>query len=215
MPLGLLLAKLVFVTAVGTDVGKTFVTKSLLKTYANMGLRVSAFKPIETGVTSIPKDAFELFELCLQLNPSLQNISFESIAPQTFSLPASPFVARKKAPIDYFAINQKLDRLKKLSDVVIIEGAGGAFVPLDEKNDFRYFCNMAQKIILVLRDNLGTISDYTAYTIALQEYKEKLFSLVNIKNKQVFDEINMDFFKTKDVFYFPLDLQKIASLSIL
>ena len=43
-----------FISATGTDVGKTHTTLKLIEALATKGLKVGVFKPIETGVNDTP-----------------------------------------------------------------------------------------------------------------------------------------------------------------
>ena len=49
-----------FITATGTDCGKTWLTRGLARALTQRGLRVAALKPIETGVVDRPLDATAL-----------------------------------------------------------------------------------------------------------------------------------------------------------
>ncbi|MDQ7084781.1 MAG: dethiobiotin synthase [Sulfurovum sp.] len=56
--------KTLFITATGTNIGKTYTTLKLIKALAAQGLRVGVFKPIETGVQTIAPDATLLLHAC-------------------------------------------------------------------------------------------------------------------------------------------------------
>jgi dethiobiotin synthetase len=127
------LAKRIFVTATNTDIGKTHTMKLLIAAFSRMGLRTGVFKPIETGVDSLPLDGKALFESASAHNPSLEQLSLEEIVPVRFSLPAAPDVASGGEEIDFALIDRSLEKIEALCDVVLIEGAGGLFVPIDEK----------------------------------------------------------------------------------
>ncbi len=199
-----------YITATGTDVGKTYITLELLKEYAKRGLKVAAIKPIETGVVTLPIDGTKLLDLTKKLNPLLESITIEDVVPLQYKLPAAPFVAKGDALIDYGLILQKIEKLYGLCDVLIIEGAGGAFVPIDETNDMTYFCHIADETLLITRDKLGTISDTRAYSklLTAQNISHKIF--VNLREEQAFNLITKKYFDTfKDLYYFPKDLYKM------
>ena len=197
-----------FVSGVGTDIGKTHITLELMKSHAARGLKVAAIKPIETGVKSAPQDGLKLFELSTRLNPELAGISLQDVVPVCFELPASPFVASSCAPIDYALIEEKISKLAALCDVLFIEGAGGLFVPLDAERTMEHFCALANETILILRDGLGTISDFLAYKKATAAQNVKF--LINLRNEAEFNRISKPFFDTQEnIFYFPRDLARI------
>lgn len=154
------MAKRIFVTATNTDIGKTYSSIQLLHAFAEMGLRVGVYKPIETGVVDIPADGNLLFQTALHLNPSLASLSVFDIVPLTFSLPAAPFVASGGRKIDLAFFDAPLHKIEALCDVVIIEGAGGLLVPIDEKSLMvdlpRYFKAVT---LLITHCRLGCIND--------------------------------------------------------
>ncbi len=150
----------IFVTATNTDIGKTYATKLLLQQYASFGYRVGVLKPIETGVTTLPQDGSELLALAQQLNPLLRHLHVNDIVPIQFSLPAAPFVANQGRNINLTPIHDALQQLKPLCDIVIIEGAGGLLVPIDDTTmilDLITYCNATA--LLVSHCRLGCIND--------------------------------------------------------
>ena len=57
-----------FITATGTNVGKTHTTLKLIEALAAKGHSVGVYKPIETGVTNIAPDATILLKACQKVN---------------------------------------------------------------------------------------------------------------------------------------------------
>ncbi|MCV6608706.1 MAG: dethiobiotin synthase [Campylobacterales bacterium] len=189
----------IFVTATGTDVGKTFVTLKLIKELSKKGYKVGALKPIETGVKNLPIDGIKLYKQLKKYNPKLyKKISLKDIVPITMKLPAAPYVANK-GKINYKIIDEAYKKLKKHCDIVLIEGAGGAFVPIDKKNDMTYFIERYKidKTILVTRDSLGTISDTITYVEQLTTKNIRPIVHVNIRNKKEYKEKSHPYFKKR------------------
>ncbi len=150
----------IFITATNTDIGKTHTTLKLLEAFTRMGLRVGAFKPVETGVTNLPQDGTALHNALKRFNPAFQEIGLETIVPVRFQLPAAPYVAKGTNPIDYQTIDRAFEKIEAVADVVIIEGAGGILVPLDDETtmlDLARRFNAA--ILLVGHCRLGCIND--------------------------------------------------------
>ena len=79
-----------FITATGTNIGKTHTTVHLIEAFASKGLAVGAFKPIETGVITIPADASLLLKVCQKVNKHFKDLNPEDITAYTFPLPARP-----------------------------------------------------------------------------------------------------------------------------
>jgi dethiobiotin synthetase len=165
------LAKRIFITATNTDIGKTYTTKLLLRSYAACGLRVGVMKPIETGVVNgFCPDGSELLSLVKELNPEFKDIQIQDIVPITYELPAAPFVASNNKALDINSLHVKMQKLEKLCDVLIIEGAGGLYVPIDEKymmidliEEFK------ASALLVTHCSLGCINDTLLSKKALQD----------------------------------------------
>ncbi|WP_457749929.1 dethiobiotin synthase [Sulfurimonas sp.] len=155
------MAKRIFVTATNTDIGKTYTTKLLLKSYASRGWRVGVIKPVETGVVDgFCPDGSELLSLVQELNQEFKDISVEDIVPITYELPAAPFVASNAKPLDINILHVRMQKLEKLCDVLIIEGAGGLYVPVDEKYMMIDLIQEFQaSALLVTHCSLGCIND--------------------------------------------------------
>lgn len=137
-----------FVTAIGTDSGKTVVSAILCK-----ALGADYWKPIQAG---FPRDADTISKL----------VPNTIIHPEAYLLntPASPHAAAK---IDNIVIDKSKISLPKTNNNLIIEGAGGCLVPLND-NDF--VTDLAKQfgcpIILVSNLYLGSIN-HTLLTVNL------------------------------------------------
>ncbi|EJF06866.1 dethiobiotin synthase [Thiovulum sp. ES] len=206
--------KRIFVTATNTDVGKTFISEKLVNLFSDMGLRVSYLKPIETGVSQFPLDGKKVFDVAKERNPELERFSLTEIVPYQFRLPASPFVAKGETEIKLSKIVESLEKLEKVSDIVIIEGAGGTAVPISEN----YFttdliADLGAKAVLVAPTNLGSISDTLLSIWKLESEKIDFIWTLNLwKDKNSFDEVSLPFYKShfKEVDIFQKNPQKLA-----
>jgi dethiobiotin synthetase len=137
-----------FVTAIGTDSGKTLVSAILCK-----ALNADYWKPVQAG---FPRDA----DTIKSLVPDC------AIHPETYLLntPASPHASAK---IDGVQIEMEKFVLPKTNNSLIIEGAGGCLVPL---NDHDFVIDISAKlnlqIMLVANLYLGSIN-HTLLTVQL------------------------------------------------
>ncbi|MFT5661668.1 MAG: dethiobiotin synthetase [Sulfurimonas sp.] len=165
--------KRIFVTATNTDIGKTYTTKLLLKEFASRGLKVGVLKPIETGVIDgVFPDGEELLECVKECNSQLNNLSVEGIVPISYSLPAAPFIASNNQDIDYQKIDRALQKLEESCDIVIIEGAGGLYVPIDRRTMMIDLISYFQATaLLVTHCSLGCINDTLLSSKALLDKK--------------------------------------------
>ena len=191
------MTKRIFITATNTNIGKTYATSLLLKEFAAKGLKVGVFKPIETGVFETPLDGKKLFDLAKELNPSLSVLELDTIVPYQFALPAAPYVAKGKKTIDLEYINQKLLRIEELCDVVLIEGAGGLMVPVEEDlfmvDLISYF---KASVLLVSPSCLGSINDTLLSRYLLENKKIPYTWAINLyEDKESFEEVTAPFYK--------------------
>lgn len=162
--------KRIFVTATNTDIGKTYTTKKLLREFASRGIRVGVIKPIETGVTEAPLDGSELLNTVQELNPEFADVSVNDIVPITYELPAAPYVSSNNTPLDLEKLDKAVEKLEQLCDLLIIEGAGGLYVPIDDEymiiDLIEYFKADA---LLVTHCSLGCINDTFLSKKALED----------------------------------------------
>ena len=154
------MSKRIFITATNTNIGKTYTAKLLIEAFVRLGLRVGVYKPIETGVVTIPNDGNELFQSALSFHPALSTLSLDDIVTLQLPLPAAPYVANEGKTIDLSVFDAALKKIEHLCDIVIIEGAGGLMVPIDWETMMidlpRYF---NATTLLVTHCNLGCIND--------------------------------------------------------
>jgi len=155
------MTKRIFVTATNTDIGKTYTTKLLLKEFASRGLMVGVIKPIETGVVNgYAPDGEELLSTCRELNDEFLSLHVKDIIPITYELPAAPFVSSNNTLFDFKRLDKAVLELEKLCDILIIEGAGGLLVPIDEDTmmvDLIKYLDATA--LLVTHCSLGCIND--------------------------------------------------------
>ena len=176
------MSKRIFVTATNTDIGKTYTSKLLIKEFASRGIRVGAIKLIETGVVDFAPDAEALLVCVQEFNSEFKDITVGNIVPITYTLPAAPYVASNAAPLDLSLLNAAVEKLEKLCDVLIIEGAGGLYVPVDEEymmiDLIGYFKATA---LLVTHCSLGCINDTILSQRALDDKNIKYTTAFNCR----------------------------------
>lgn len=164
--------KRIFVTATNTNIGKTYTTKLLLGEFSSRGIRVGAIKPIETGVVDVALDADEILTCLKGLNYEFKYINLDDIAPITYKLPASPFVASQNTSLDLKLLDAAVEKLEKLCDLLIIEGAGGLYTPIDENfMMIDLISHFNASALLVTHCSLGCINDTLLNKKALDDRK--------------------------------------------
>jgi len=149
-----------FITATGTNVGKTHTTLQLIEALASKGFKVGVYKPIETGVTHTAPDATILLEACQKVNENFKDLNPLDITAYTFALPAAPFCADTKHIIKIEKIIEKYHTLSKLCDILLVEGAGGLLVPITKAYTMLdLITELNIKTLLVTPSRLGCIND--------------------------------------------------------
>jgi len=188
-----------FITATNTNVGKTYTTIKLIEFFSKQNLSVGVFKPIETGVIDKPLDASLLLTSIKKYNPQFKNLSVNDITSYTFALASAPFCADKEKIIDIDSIIKKYHQLKKRCDILLVEGAGGLFVPISK--DFMMI-DLIQKLnintLLVTPSSLGCIN---ATLLSMEALKNRNISFDWCVNKyediDTFDEVTKPFYDAK------------------
>jgi dethiobiotin synthetase len=152
----------IFITATGTDVGKTYVATSLIRHLRRMGRPVDAIKPVLSGFDpdkAVDSDPGLLLEaLGLPVTPQ----EIDRISPWRFRDPLSPDIAaeREGRSIDVdTVISFCRTMIDQRRGILLIEGIGGVMVPLDaERTVLDVMMALQVPLILVAGSYLGTIS---------------------------------------------------------
>jgi dethiobiotin synthetase len=146
-----------FVTGTDTGVGKTLVSCALLQAFAARGKRVAGFKPVAAGCDD---DDHNEDAKRLRAASTLQ-ATYGQINPYCFPHPIAPHLAARHAGarIDFPRIEASFNELAGQSDEVIVEGAGGFCVPLNEKMDTADMVKLLDlPVILVVGMRLGCLN---------------------------------------------------------
>ncbi len=156
-----------FVTGTDTGVGKTRVALALIRALRARGLRVAAMKPVAAGCA--PGGLNEDVTALLQAANATADI--RDVNPYAFEPAIAPHIAAQQAGvrIEVGVIADAFARLAAAADVVVVEGAGGWRVPLNEDEDM---ADLAQRlglpVVLVVGLRLGCLNHamLTAESIA-------------------------------------------------
>jgi len=145
-----------FITGISTDVGKTIASAIITE-----ALQADYWKPIQAG----DLENSDSHKIKAYLSNPRTNVFENSYALLT---PASPHLA---AEIDGITIDLKNIVEPETSNHLVIEGAGGIFVPLNNEETIADLIQPDYKVIVVSRHYLGSIN-HTLLTIeALQNRK--------------------------------------------
>lgn len=165
----------VFVTGTDTGVGKTQVSTALLSLLADAGRLPAPMKPYETGVTRArgPEDA-----LAMRAAARSED-ALDDICVHRFRLPLAPGVAavRERRPADFSTVQAAYERFAGRD--LVVEGAGGLFVPLDAERDvIDVIVAWNLPVVLVARAGLGTLNHVALSLEALAQRRARVLAVV-------------------------------------
>jgi dethiobiotin synthetase len=149
-----------FVTGTDTGVGKTLVACALLQVFAQSGLRVVGMKPVAAGADQkngvwINDDVEQLIAAGNVAAPR------DAVNPYCFAPAIAPHIAASeiKVVISNNVLQERYRRLSVLADVVVVEGAGGFCVPLnDHETSADLARQLALPVVLVVGMRLGCLN---------------------------------------------------------
>ena len=152
----------IFVTGISTDVGKTIASSIIVE-----ALEADYWKPVQAG----DLDNSDSHKIKIKISNNKSQIFENSYKLNT---PASPHLA---AEIDGITIDLKQIQEPKTNNHLVIEGAGGIFVPLNDKDSIIDLIQQDYKIVIVSRHYLGSIN-HTLLTI--EAIKNRGFEIAGI-----------------------------------
>ncbi|GGB59071.1 MULTISPECIES: dethiobiotin synthase [Henriciella] len=172
-----------YVTAIGTEIGKTYVSSLLLKRWRAAGKSVHALKPVMSGFGEVDLAESDAGQLLAASGCQVTPQAVSEICFQRFEAPLAPNVAMRQTGVsqDYDAIleftRQRL--CASTADVALVEGAGGVMSPLtDEKLQIDFMVDLALPVILVAAPYLGAVSHSLTAIDMLAKYGLELHSLI-------------------------------------
>ena len=148
-----------FISGIDTNIGKTYATGMLAKALARRGKRVITQKLVQTGCTHLSEDI--LTHRHLQGIPLTEEDQAGWTCPYIFTYPCSPHMAaeRDQRAIDFHVIAACTQALSQRYDIVLLEGAGGLMVPLDDRTlTIDYVATHHYPLVLVTCGRLGSLN---------------------------------------------------------
>ncbi|MDP8223644.1 MAG: dethiobiotin synthase [Candidatus Lernaella stagnicola] len=151
-----------FITGTDTGVGKTHVAAGLARLWRSAGHTVGVYKPVESGCDQgRAVDAEALREAAGGVQ------SLDEVCPYRLAAPLAPAEAarREGVTIDFTDLVGRVQEMRSRFSVVLVEGAGGIFVPLTDEHTYLDFALAADLPVLVVAGNkLGCIN-HTLLTV--------------------------------------------------
>ena len=155
--------KSIFVTATGTDVGKTYISALLVKAMRDAGVDARYYKPalsgaVREGERLIPGDAAFVAECAgLQQQP-------EQMVSYIFEEAVSPHLAAKRsgAAIELEKLADDRTKAGAAAEFLLVEGCGGLICPLRRDDQSLMLADVAERfgdeLLLVAPAGLGSIN---------------------------------------------------------
>ena len=152
------MARGLFVTGTDTGVGKTLVAVAILSALAGSGKRAVGMKPVSAGLAADGSVNPDVAALRAAGNV---DAPLEDRNPYAFAPAIAPHLAAVEAgaTIDLAVIAAAYARLAARSDFVVVEGAGGALVPIDATHDMLDIAaHLRLPVLLVVGMRLGCLN---------------------------------------------------------
>ena len=166
--------KPLFVTGIGTGIGKTIVSAILVEK-----LKADYWKPIQSG------DLDKSDSLSVE---SLISNAITKIHPESYRL-TQPFSPHKSAAIDGITIDPNTIYLPETDNSLIVEGAGGLMVPLNNKF---LIIDLIKKldieVVLVSQNYLGSINHTLLSIYALKNYRIPIRGIIFNGKKDIYSK---------------------------
>lgn len=147
--------KAIFVTGIGTGIGKTVVSAILVE-----HLKADYWKPVQAGDLD-QSDTIKVRELVSNTSTVFH--------PEAYRL-TQPFSPHKAAALDGVTISLDQIKIPETTNQLVIEGAGGLMVPLNSRElmiDLIAYLDV--EVVLVSRNYLGSINHTLLSVSVLQQ----------------------------------------------
>ncbi|MDB4989111.1 MAG: Dethiobiotin synthetase [Myxococcaceae bacterium] len=147
----------IFVSGTGTGIGKTFVARAIAAALHASGKRVAALKPIETGcVQGVARDS----EALARASGRPELADFKGFYRNELAL--APYAAALETNTPPPSVRGLVDAVHlaaRGSELTLVEGAGGLFVPIDAKESIaELVAALGLPLLLVAPNALGVLS---------------------------------------------------------
>lgn len=178
------MSKNIFITATGTDVGKTYVSALIVKKMREEGFNCGYFKPVLSGVTEKEGKLVES-DCNYVVNTAKIPANADDCVAYWWKEAVSPHLASERAGenIDIQKIQKAFEEKQKHYDYLLIEGAGGITCPLRLKNGEKYLLkdlikDLGVNIIIVADGGLGTINSTLLTLEYAKQYNIKVEGII-------------------------------------
>ncbi|HSI37564.1 MAG TPA: dethiobiotin synthase [Methylotenera sp.] len=160
-----------FIIGTDTNVGKTYVASALVRHFVDAGFKTVGMKPIASGCELNQQGELLNDDVVALSAASNVHASLALINPYSFVPAIAPHIAAEQAGVEMRlqVIADAYQQLKSMAEIVIVEGAGGFLVPINQQQTL---ADLAVKldlpIILVVGMRLGCINHALLTVEAIQ-----------------------------------------------
>ena len=159
-----MVCKSIFVTATGTDIGKTYISALLVKKLRESGLNCGYYKPALSGAIKQPDGSLLTGDCDVVVKTSELNIKPIDCVTYCFEEAVSPHLAAERlgVKIEKSKIKSEFEQREKNYDYLVVEGAGGITCPFNMKEEILLLPDIIKalglNIVIVADGGLGTIN---------------------------------------------------------
>ena len=205
-----------FITATGTDVGKTFVAAGLIQHWRSSAQDVDALKPVVTGYDPAEAVTSDAGRLLMALGRPLEPSELDRISRWRFAAALSPDMAArhegKSLNFDQ-VVEYCRQAIASRRGTLLIEGIGGVMVPLDDRHTvLDWIAALNIPTVLVTGSYLGSLSHTLTGVDVLRRRKLAIKALV--VNETPGSAVPMaETIKTLTNFVAPIPVAQLSRLS--
>ncbi len=152
-----------FITGIGTEVGKTIVSAILVE-----ALEADYWKPIQAGELN-NSDSLTVEKLVSNNTTKFHKCAFN------LETPMSPHAA---ASLDGVSIEKNRIKRPSTKNTMVIEGAGGLLVPLNDTETVLDLIKPTDKVVVVSRHYLGSINHSLLTLEMLKQRNIEVFGII-------------------------------------
>ncbi|WP_313527282.1 dethiobiotin synthase [Anaerotignum sp.] len=186
------MAKGIFVTATGTDIGKTYISALLVKVMRKQGLNCGYYKAALSGANNIEESDAGFVNEFAQIGQEK-----ETLLSYLFKTPVSPHLASKieSNPISLKKVQADYEMVCRHFDYVVTEGSGGIVCPLRWEPEEKVMLEdviktLSLSCLVVAGAGLGTINATVLTTEYLKHRQIRILGI--IMNNYTGSEIELD-----------------------
>jgi dethiobiotin synthetase len=161
-----------FIVGTDTDVGKTYVASRIIQQFVKDGYKTVGMKPIASGCEIDANRQLINEDVTALSKASNVQAPLDLINPYRFQPAIAPHIAAQKvgAEINIPTILKAYESLKNYAEIVLVEGAGGFLVPINQTQTLADLAAALKlPIILVVGMRLGCINHALLTVEAIQQ----------------------------------------------